>query len=246
MSGTEQADDLRALMRVPWHWEWVPQTGPDGTEHREWTARVVALFEAWTAEGLDSGRAAWPAAAGTPFPFTADMVGREAAGWLGERAAALPPWARLAWGAAFVGGRPRWAPVPVVVEFAEPEAEDPNYLMETVGARGMEGDAREPVVDYVTTAIGDGLRVFALCRSPEGAACARLHAALRLDVPPRGGAASVSTDVLLSTLVFETGLMAVIGDGVEQLMQQIAEECAPADAGPARLGFLAATQEGQS
>jgi hypothetical protein len=224
----------------------VPDLPPDGPDGDAWTARVVALFEQWTAEGLAAGRAAWPAAAGTPFPFTAEMLGREAAGWLRERAAALPPWARLAWGAAFVAGRPRWAPVPVVVEFAQPEAEDPTYLMETVGARGMEGDAREPVVDYVTTAIGDGLRVFALCRGPEGAACARLHAALRLDVPPRAGTPGVSTDVLLSTLVFETGLMAVIGDGVEQLMQQIADECAPADQGPARLGFLAATQEGQS
>lgn len=240
------SDDLAALTRMPWHWEWVPAVRPGEPEHAEWTEGMVALFEDWTSEGLAAARAAWPADAGAEFPITSDMAGREVAKWLLERADGLPAWARLAWGAVFVNGRPRWAPVPVVVEFCTPLAEDPNYLMDMVGARGVDGDAREPVVDYVTTPIGDGLRVFALCRSAEGAAYARVDAALRLDVPPSVGAPSVSTDVLLTTLVFEMGLMALIGAGVEQLMQQTANECAPADASPPRLGFVAAGEGAQA
>ncbi|WP_369392460.1 hypothetical protein AB5J72_36415 [Streptomyces sp. CG1] len=239
------SDDLTALTRLPWQWEWVPTVRPCEPGHEAWTESIVTLFEEWTAEDLAAVRAAWPADAGTEFPVTSDMVGRDAAAWLLERADALPAWARLAWGAVFVDDRPRWAPVPVVVEFCTPRAEDPNYLMDQVGARGMDGDAREPVVDYVTTPIGEGVRVFALCRSAQGAGYARLHAALRLDVPPSGGSPRVSTDVLLSTLVFEMGLMGLIGAGVERLMQQIADECVPTEAGPARLGFVAATGEGQ-
>jgi hypothetical protein len=234
------SDDLLALTRLPWRWEWVPSAAGDGSgEAREvWTERTAALFEDWTRERLDAARAAWPDDAGAEFPFTPDLVGHATAGWLLERADGLPTWSRLAWGAVFADGRPRWAPVPVVVEFCEPLAEDPNYLMDTVGARGMEADAREPTVDYVTTPVGDGLRVFALCRSAEGAAYARVHAALRIDVPPTGGVPGVSADVLLTTLVFEMGLMAVIGTGMEQLMRQIADESAPPPgAGPARLGF---------
>lgn len=231
--------------QLPWRWEWVPKVRPGDEEYAAWTEHMVALFEDWTAEGLAEARLAWPEEAGIAFPFTSDMVGRGAARWLLDRAEQVPAWSRVAWGAAFVGGRPRWAPVPVVVEFRRPRAEDPNYLMEIVGATGRDGDAREPAVDYVTTPIGDGVQVFALGRTLEGTAFGRLDAALRLDVPPTGGAASVSTDVLLSTRVFELGLMALIGAGVEQLMQQIANECAPADASPARLGFVAATEGAQ-
>ncbi len=240
------SDELLELTRQPWHWEWVPSGLPGEPDPEAWTEHIVALFEDWTADGLAAVRASWPKDAGVEFPLTPDLVGRGTVDWLRERAEQLPPWSRLAWGAAFVDGRARWAPVPVLVEFRAPEAEDPNYLMDLMGARGLDCDAREPVVDYVTAPTGDGLRVFALCRSPEGAAYARLDAALRLDVPPTDGAPSASADILLSTRVVEMGLMALIGPGVEQLMQQIAEECVPADGGPARLGFLATAGEGQS
>jgi hypothetical protein len=236
-------DDLLALTQGPWRWEWVP-SARQGAEVREaWTEHIVALFEDWTREGLAAARLAWPTDAGVEFPFTSDMVGRGAAEWLLDRADQLPVWAKLAWGAAFVAGQPRWAPVPVIVEFCRPQAEDPVYLMERVGATGRDGDAREPVVDYVTTPIGDGVRVFALARSEEGAAYGRVNAAMRLDVPPSGGAAGISADVLLTTLVFETALMAVIGPGVEQLMQMVAAESTPQpDASPARLRFGAASE----
>jgi hypothetical protein len=232
------SDDLLELTRLPWRWEWVP-----GEEREAWTEHMAALFADWTSEGLTAARLAWPAEPGIEFPFTSDMVGRGAAQWLLDRAVQLPVWARLAWGAAFVDGRPRWAPVPVVVEFRQPGAEDPVYLMDTVGATGRDGDARPPVIDYVTTPIGDGVRVFALGRTSEGAAYGRVNAALRLDVPPSDSAPGTSTDVLLTTLVFEMGLMAVIGLGVEQLMQQIADDCAPpSGTGPARLGFVTAPE----
>lgn len=239
--GTEAMDDgLTVSARLPWHWELVPGAEGGAEPRAEWTERVAALFEDWTREGLAAARAVWPADAGAEFPFTSAMVGRAITAWLLERADQLPPWSRLAWGAAFVAGRPRWAPVPVVVEFCAPVAEDPDYLMEAVGARGAEGDAREPTVDYVTTPIGDGLRVFALCRGEDGAAYARVHAAMRVDVPAAAGGLGGSADVLLSTFVLELGLMAVIGAGVEQLMQQIAEDCMPGpDGRPVRLGFAA-------
>lgn len=231
-------DELVALTRLPWHWEWVPSV-QDGDEAREmWTTHMVALTEAWMHEGLAAASEAWPADAGVEFPFNAEMMGRGTAQWLLERADHLPDQARLAWGAGFVNGQPRWVPVPVIVEFRHPRDADPVYLMEAVGAKGRDGDAREPVVDYVTTPIGDGVRVFAFGRTEDGAAYGRLDAALRLDVPPVDGMAAVSIDVLLTTRAFEMDLMAAIGPGVEQLMQQIAADSTPAaDGEPARLWF---------
>jgi hypothetical protein len=230
--------------RLPWRWEWVPRVRPGEPPPAAWIAHLADLFEDWTAEGMAAARLAWPEEAGIEFPFTADMPGRGAAGWLLDRARKLPAWGRLAWGAAFVDGAVRWAPVPVVVEFHRPRAEDPVYLMQAVGSTGRDGDARPPVIDYVTTPIGDGVQVFAFGRTPQGAAFGRLDAALRLDVPQRDGAPAVSADVLLTARVFDLGLMALIGTGVEQLMQQIANDCAPAHDGAARLGFAAAAQEG--
>lgn len=228
-----------------WHWEWVPNAGPDGPERQAWTERVVALFADWASDGLAAARQAWPKEAQAAFPVTADMVGQGAAELLLDRAGALPVWARLAWGAAAVAGRVRWVPVPVVVEFRQPQAEDPNYLMEVVGAEGREGDARRPRVDYVTTTIGDGVRVAALARSPEGAAFGRVDAAMRLDIPPTGDTASVSVDVILTTQVFDFGLLAVIGTGVEQLMQLTADSCVPSTDGPPHLSFVPLAPEGQ-
>ena len=110
-------EDLSAAVTLPWHWEWVPGA-KGGAERRErWSDHVVELFEDWTRGGWDAMRAQWPRDAGTEFPFTAELVGRGAAQWLIERADQLPVGQRLAWGAAFVDGWPRWAPVPVVVEF---------------------------------------------------------------------------------------------------------------------------------
>jgi hypothetical protein len=237
------SDALLTLTRLPWHWEWVPHAHRGDEAREAWTQHLVALFEDWTREGLAAVRRAWPTQTGIEFPLVADMVGRGAARWLLDRADQLPAWARLAWGAAFVDGAPRWAPVPVVVEFRRPQHEDSIYLMESVGAAGRDGDARMPVVDYVTTPMGDGVRVFALERTAGGAAYGRVNAALRLDIPSDGKTAAVSIDVLLSTHVFETALMAVIGPGVEQLMQRIAADCAPQPgARPAPLLFITAAE----
>jgi len=241
-------DILRELTNLPWCWEWVPRTERGGEVRAAWTEHMVDLFEDWTAEGLAAARLAWPSEeAGIEFPFTSDMVGRGAAEWLLERADGLPSWARLAWGVAYLDKRPRWAPIPVVVQFRRPTAEDPAYLMDFVGANGWTSDARPPVVDYVTTPIGDGLRVFALARSADGAAFGRVDAAMRLDVPPSGGAGGVSVDVLLHGVAFEMSLMAVLGPGVEQLMQLVAAECAPSfDGAPASHTFATTSAEGPS
>jgi hypothetical protein len=75
-----------------------------------------------------------------------------------------------------------------------------------------------------------------MARSPQGAAFGRVEAAMRVDAPPTSDAANVSVDVVFTTAVFEMGLMALIGPGVEQLMQQVAKDCAPPEGeGPARI-----------
>jgi hypothetical protein len=245
MASGEVMSELLGSVDCAWYWEWVPNVGPDEPEHQAWTERITALFADWASDGLAAARRAWPKDAQAAFPVTADMVGQGMAELLLDRAGELPASARLVWGAASVAGRVRWAPVPVVMEFRQPQAEDPNYLMEVVGADGREGDARRPRVDYVTTAIGDGVRVSALARSPEGVAFGRVDAAMRLDIPPTDGTATVSIDVILTTQVFDFGLMAVIDAGVEQLMQVTADSCVPSAEGPPLLSFVPLAPEGQ-
>ncbi|GAA3183353.1 hypothetical protein GCM10017688_41900 [Streptomyces ramulosus] len=229
-----------------WHWEWVPPAPPGGTDDDPWAAHLVELYTAWTAEGLAAARKLWPKETGEleeDFPLTADAMGRTVAAWLRERAGQLPAWSRLAWGAAFVNDKPHWAPVPVVVEFRRPGADDPNYLLETMGAGGIESDARTPVVEYVTTLAGDGFRFLALGRTPEGASYGRVGAALRLEIPQDGGASESGVDVLLTTSVADMGLLAVIGAGMEQLMQEIAAaSMPPPGGGRAPLGFVPGVQ----
>src|SRR5688572_23196180 len=110
--------ELLGLVQWAWRWDWVPVGGPDDPGVQEWTDNVTALFADWASGELAETR--WPAEA--TFVLTGDMVGQAAAEWLLDRAAELPASARLAWGAAFVAGKARWAPVPVVVEFLRPRA----------------------------------------------------------------------------------------------------------------------------
>lgn len=226
-------DDDSAEITVPWFWGRVPDL--DATEERRlaWADRVVAMFEEWTRDGWDEAfRAGWIAEGGLPadYPFTAENVGRGIARWLTDRAATLPDWQRMAWGTAFVQGWPRWSPVPVVVEYRAPVADDPIYLMELVGAdSGTEpvSDAADPdygrQIEYVTTPYGDGLRVLSVHRTPDHLAYGRLDAAMRLDWPAQQDRPAARVDVLLTTRVLDLQLLALIGPGVEQLMQQIAE-----------------------
>jgi hypothetical protein len=66
--------------------------------------------------------------------------------------------------------------------------------------------------------------VLGLGRSDEGMAFGRLDAAMRLDWPPAEDREAVRMDVLLTTRIVDISLLAVIGPGVEQLMQRIANE----------------------
>ncbi|HEY3867648.1 MAG TPA: hypothetical protein VGM10_04840 [Actinocrinis sp.] len=239
---TTMTDELTAALTLPWHWEWVPGASAGPETRGIWSDHVVELFEDWTRGGWDAARAAWPKEAGAEFPFTAETVGRGTAQWLIDRADKLPKGQRLAWGAGFSGGWPRWAPVPVVVEFRAPAADDPIYLMELVGADpAPQNDRRGSATDYVTTPYGDGLRVLSFDRSTDGMAFGRLDAAMRLDWPAADdGRPAVRLDVVLTTRVVDMALMAVIGPGVEQLMQRIAAEPLPVRSGPARSAWKAA------
>jgi hypothetical protein len=204
--------DLTTLTDIPFYWEFVPTAG-EGAEQRErWTGHIVEFFDKWAGRTLETARAAWTAG---EFPFGAEAVGRETARVLIEKADDLPGYARLAWGTAFHDGQVRWAPIPLVAEFHRPRADDPEYLMDVIGAHGLPEDAREPVLHYVSVPGADGVRVFAVGRTPHGTAYGRVDAAMRLDS---------GLDVVLRTRVFEMPQMAVIGAGVEQLMTTIAAD----------------------
>ncbi|MBM6406064.1 hypothetical protein JQN72_17645 [Phycicoccus sp. CSK15P-2] len=216
--------DLLALTRVPWTWEWVPSAREPAAQREAWAAHVGELFAEWAEQGLAATRERWPAEAGD-FPLSGEHVGSGTAEWLQERADTLAPWARLAWGAGFVDSQaPRWAPVPVVVEFFEPLANDPTYLMDAIGTGGLPGDAREPVVDYFGTAQGDAVRAFALTGGPDQAACGRLDAAMRVEWPASDDRPAATFDVVARTRVFDLSLMAAIGPGVEQLLELVAAD----------------------
>lgn len=254
-------DDDTAEITVPWFWGRVPDPDATGEQRLAWADRVVEMFQEWTRDGWDEAfRASWIAEGGLPadYPFTAENVGRGIARWLTDRAVTLPDWQRMAWGTAFVQGWPRWSPVPVVVEYRAPVADDPIYLMELVGAgRGTEAvsaisaasaaadgadgsggsDASGPdfgrfgrQIEYVTTPHGDGLRVLSVHRTADRLAYGRLDAAMRLDWPAQDDQPAARVDVLLTTRVLDLQLLALIGPGVEQLMQQIAENPRPIQA----------------
>jgi hypothetical protein len=209
---------------VSWFWDWVPAPDSDAPTVTAWTTHVSGLLEAWAGEKVAAARAEWPAEEPEEFPFAIGEMGQAVARSLLERAGGLPAYVRLFWGAAFVGGDLRWMPLLVTAEFREPRADDPAYLMAEVGADGLAGDVREPVVDYVTTDCGDGLRVFALASSEEEGAYGRVDAALRLEIPAQSGAPAVDVDVLLRTRVFGMDQMALIGHGVEALMHMVAAD----------------------
>ncbi len=232
-----------ADVSVTWTWEWVPAPGLGSQVDTTWAERVSADVARWAQAGLAAAREAWKEQStdreSADFSVTEALVGSSTAAWLLQRRDRLPAWCRLAWGAAFVDDRPRWAPVPVVVEFRQPRQIESHYLMDEVGASGLPGDGREPVVDYVSTSRGDGVRVTAFVRDESGGAAGRLDAAMRIDVPSDDGDA-MSADVLFSTRVFDLGLLGVIGGGVELLMHQVAHDCAPDDQGaPPRLVLTA-------
>ncbi|UZN03124.1 hypothetical protein [Cellulomonas sp. S1-8] len=213
------------LPAVAWRWQWVPASDAPEADAAAWLTSTADVFTGWARDGLTDATALPPEVRAEVTP---EGVGRVVALWLWGRAGECPPGARLVWGAAFTSAdRPRWAPVLVTVEFRVPLADDPSYLMDDVGARGADDDARPAVVDYVTTAAGDGLRVGALVREPYGAAAFRVDAAVRIDVPAHDDSGATAVDVLLATRVQDLGLAGVVGPGVEELMHLVAEQFLP-------------------
>jgi hypothetical protein len=239
-------DQKSAPVEVSWFWDWVPAAGRDAAELSAWTESIASLLDGWAGEKVAAARAAWPADSDEEFPFTVGEMGSAVARGLLERADELPGHCRLIWGAAFFGEDVRWLPLIVGAEFRQARPEDPAYLMAVVGAEGFEDDIREPNVDYVSTDHGDGIRVLALARTEAEGVHARVDAALRLeapavpdvpavpDAPEVLGTPSGDIDVLLSTRVSGLDQIAVIGSGVEALMNMIATQFAaqPGDAAP--------------
>lgn len=204
-------------LEVSWPWWWVPSDATPADLVAEWEEGTADVFAQWTAAGLADLLASAPVELAEAL--TPRAVGAQAAAWLRERAAGLPPWVHVAWGAVFVEPeRPRWAPVVATVEVREAAGEDSAYLMEAVGSAGLPGDARTPLVDYVTTDAADGVRVTALVRGEHGEAFVRVDAALRLEATAARG----PLDVLVSTRVSELALFGLVGAGVEELMQLVA------------------------
>jgi hypothetical protein len=203
-------------VEVSWFWDWVPATDCDAAERTSWSEYVTSLLDSWAGEKVAAARAAWPADAAEEFPFTIGEMGPAVAHDLLERTDGLPANCRLIWGAGFLGDEVRWLPVLVLAEFRQPRPGDSAYLMAVVGAEGLDGDVREPRVDYVTTDHGDGIRVIAMASSEGEGLHGRVNAALRLEGPP------ADVDVLLTTRVAAMDQLAVIGPGMEALMHMIA------------------------
>jgi hypothetical protein len=226
-------------IEVSWFWDWVPDSGAGPDERKAWSGYVTRMLDTWVGEKVAAARAAWPADADQEFPFTPGEMGPKVAHDLLERTAGLPANCRLIWGAGFLGEQVRWVPVLILAEFREPRPGDSSYLMAMVGADGLDGDVREPRVDYVTTGHGDGVRVIAMAGSEGEGLHGRVNAALRLESPP------VDVDVLLTTRVAAMDQLAVIGPGVESLMHMIAEQfgAKPGDGVPP-LRFTTATATG--
>ncbi|MBO3089356.1 hypothetical protein [Cellulomonas dongxiuzhuiae] len=217
---------------VTWTWAWVPATDTPGDQLADWLTATAEQLAAWT-DGPDVASLPVELRAEAQAEMTPQAIGRATALWLCGRAAECPAGVRVVWGAGFVAeaDRPLWAPIPVAVEFRTPVADDPTYLMDTVGTRGSEGDGRPPVVDYVTTAAGDGVRVAALVREPGGVASCRVDAALRAEVPAYGDRPASSVDVVLSTWTDDLGLAGALGEGVADLMQRVATLLLPGEDG---------------
>lgn len=205
------------VLEVAWVWGWVPQADAPADVVDAWRAETTEQFARWASAGVADLLAAAPAELGGTL--TPQELGAEVATWLHGRTAGLPAWTHVVWGAVFVEPeRPRWVPVVATVEVREPAGEDSTYLMDAVGHTGLPGDARPPLVDYVTTDAGDGVRVTALVRGEHGEAFARVDGALRLDATAWRG----PLDVLVSVRVSELALFGLVGAGVEELMQLIA------------------------
>lgn len=203
------------LPPVRWAWWWVPPAGHDAAAADAWSEEVAELFAAWTADGVALLPPGLRDALGTR------TVGDEVVAWLRTRTADLPPATYVAFGAAFLApDRPRWAPVVAVVRVREPGADDTGYLLDVVGAAGRPDDARPPLVEYVTTDAGDGVRVAALARGAHGEASVRVDAALRLDATDARG----PVDVVVSTRVAELPLFGLVGPGVDQLLHLVAAD----------------------
>ncbi|MBD7920238.1 hypothetical protein H9657_18350 [Cellulomonas sp. Sa3CUA2] len=214
---------------VAWAWWWVPSDDEHPAAVEEWHAATAGMFAQWVDETILSGAATLPVE--LRRGLTPQGVGHEVATWLRGRAAGLPVGTRVAWGAGFLAPeRPRWAPVVVVVEMREPAHADAGYLLDGLAPDGAPGDARRPVVDYVTTSAGDGVRVSALVRGEDGDVCARVDAALRVDATDQHGA----IDVVLSTRVVDQSVFGIAGQGVEELMHLVAAEVGPPVAGEHR------------
>jgi hypothetical protein len=205
-------------IEVSWFWDWVPAAGAGAAERAAWSGYVTSLLDTWVGEKVAAARAAWPADAAEEFPFTPGEMGPKVARDLLARTEGLPANCRLVWGAGFLGETVRWLPVLIVAEFREPRPGDSSYLMAVVGAEGLDGDVREPKIDYVTTGHGDGIRVIAMADSEGEGLHGRVNAALRLEGPP------VDVDVLLTTRVAALDQLAVIGPGIEALMHMIADQ----------------------
>lgn len=102
-------------------------------------------------------------------------------------------------------------PVPVWVDFRTPLEDDPDYLLELAGARGLPA-LEPPVVDHVTTeALGEGIRVLRYADSAELGVVGNLCYAWRC----------LDTDVFVFLQLAELDLLAAMLPDVDELTTRI-------------------------
>jgi hypothetical protein len=225
MTGTDES------IEVPWQWSWVPAPGSDPAAEARWLAATAATFDGWLTERgqapATAERSASEDGAGVTSGAEAEGAGSLLARELCHHAGELPGGARLVLGVGFGADGPRWWPVQVVVERIGDPPEDPDYLLDLVGARTvMDGVA--PNVTYSSTSFGDCVRVIVPETGPDDRVNGLVRAATRIEWPATATSPAMSGDFLLTTRVWDMSLLAVIGPGLDNLMQQMADAIAPA------------------
>jgi hypothetical protein len=230
MTGTDES------IEVPWQWSWVPAPGGDPAAEAQWLAATAAAFDSWLTErgqppataangaGKDSAGqgGAGQGGAGVASGGVGELAGSGLARELCRHAGDLPAGARLVLGVGFDADGPRWWPVQVVVEKVGDPPEDPDYLLDLVGARTVV-DGVAPNVTYLSTSFGDCVRVIVAERGPDDRVNALVRAATRIEWPATASGPAMSGDFLLTTRAWDMSLVAVIGPGMDNLMQRMAD-----------------------
>lgn len=202
---------------VTWSWEWVPGRYHDPSRYADWTRRAGEAFGGWLTRAKEESVSV-PAELTERSP---QDLGRDLALAFLIRADQLPPRSYLLCGTAQLDDLPAWTAVSAVAQVGPIEQADPDYLLDRTGAR--HGCVLTAPLDYVTTRCGDGFRFVDWQRMPDDTMIAELRAAMRVEWPEIGSTAATRFDLLVTARTDDPALVAVLGPGVDQILEQVAD-----------------------